>query len=98
MTPLPNPGRRRRASGTKRWLASALLFLGTGCAAVRHTGKQDTVPDGSHDDAGNAAHAAAPPAKVLALSPVPLWKDGKTVGELDLAQPRAAHEVVVDLG
>jgi hypothetical protein len=98
MTPLPKPGRPRRASRSKRWLASALLVFCAGCAAARPTAKQDGVSDGGHDDTGGASHGAAASTKVQALSPVPLWKDGKTVGELDLAQPRATRDVVLDLG
>jgi hypothetical protein len=104
MTPLPKPRRPFRTSGTYGWFGAALFSVaalwlsGAGCAAVKPTGQLDILPDAGHDDVASAAHGAGVAPKARALSPVPLWKDGKTSGELDLAEPPAARDVVLDLG
>src|SRR6185369_10434681 len=82
---------------------AALALLATlvaGCAPARPTSQPEFATDGGRDETGAAATApavAAPP-KARALSPVPLWKDGKVTGELDAAQARATRELVIDLG
>jgi hypothetical protein len=82
-------------------LALALVAaVVAGCAPARPTSQPELATDGGRDETGAAATApavAAPP-KARALSPVPLWKDGKITGELDAAQARTTRELVMDLG
>jgi hypothetical protein len=68
-----------------------------GCAA-RPKGKPDALQEAGHGDAGPAGPVVAAPPKARALTPVPLWKDGKVSGEFDAAQARTARELVIDLG
>ncbi len=66
---------------------------------MRPTGKPEAaVQEGGQQDAGPAGPVVAAPPKARALTPVPLWKDGKVSGEFDAAQARTARELVIDLG
>src|SRR5882724_10155091 len=79
-------------------LAASLLILCAGCVVVKPTGKPDFVLDGGTAETGSATPGSGAPPKPRALTPVPLWKEGKIAGEVDLAKPRAARELVLDLG
>ncbi len=94
-SPCPRPlGLRHR---WKR-LAASFLVLCAGCVAVKPTGKPDFASDGGTGETGTGSQASAGPPKPRALTPVPLWKDGKVFGEVDLSKPRAPREIVLDLG
>ena len=83
MAPRPHPG---------RWLPALLwLFSTTACAGVRPADRREPSADGGGQETG-------PVAQPRPLRPVPLWKDGKPAGEIDLAQPHDARIVVLDLG
>jgi hypothetical protein len=89
MAPRPHP---------ERWLPALLWVLSTtACAGVRQGSQHKGTDDGERQEAGAVAQASAP-AQPGPLQPVPLWKDGKPAGEIDLAQPHDARIVVVDLG
>jgi hypothetical protein len=83
---------------TERWLL-ALLWVSTttACAGVRPASQHEAIADGGRQEVGAVARASAP-AQPAPLQPVPLWKDGKPAGEIDLAQPHDARIVVLDLG
>src|SRR5882724_8591987 len=83
---------------TWKRLAASLLVFCAGCVAVKPTGKPDFASDGGMGDSGGAASGPITPPKPRALTPVPLWKEGKIAGEVDLAKPRASRELVLDLG
>ncbi len=96
---------RRRPSLRLARVLSALVLLealavlsSAGCAAVRPTNKPEITADAGPGDAGVAGPVVAAPPKARALSPVPLWKDGKMAGEFDAAQVRTSRETVIDLG
>src|SRR5258708_7201976 len=98
-------GRGRPAAHHSAWRGSVARLTFTiclfcvGCAAVRPTGKPEAaVQEGGQQDAGPAGPVVAAPPKARALTPVPLWKDGKVSGEFDAAQARTARELVIDLG
>src|SRR5579884_1096122 len=81
-----------RPHAARSLLALVSVLSTTTCAGVRPAG-QHGVPR----EAGAAAQAPAP-APSPRLQPVPLWKDGKPAGEVDLARPHDARIVVLDLG
>jgi hypothetical protein len=77
-------------------LALAWLFCAA-CAVVPPPGKPDLAADATHrDSAAPKVQTEAPKPKLA--QPGAVWKDGKVAGEVDLAQPRAAGEIVLDLG
>jgi hypothetical protein len=89
MAPRPHP---------ERWLPALLWALSTAaCAGVRPASQHEAAADGGRQDAGAVAQASAP-GQPRPSQPVPLWKDGKPAGEIDLAQPHDARIVVLDLG
>jgi hypothetical protein len=89
MWPRPHP---------ERWLPALLwVFSTTACAGVRQASPQKAADDGERQEAGAVTQASAP-AQPRPLQPVPLWKDGKPAGEIDLAQSHDARIVVLDLG
>src|SRR5215471_1954785 len=75
-----------------------LSALVPGCAPTRPTSQPELRADAAREDAGLAAPMVAAPPKARALSPVPLWKDGKVAGEFDAAQARTTRDLVIDLG
>ena len=75
-------------------LASVLF---AGCARTRPTSQPELKSDAA-PDAGPLSPVVAAPPKARALSPVPLWRDGKISGEFDASQARSTREVVIDLG
>ncbi len=82
----------------ERWLPPLLAALSIcACAGVRPARQYEAAADGGAQEAGAVAETSAP-AQVPPLQPVPLWKDGKAAGEIDLAQPHDARIVVLDLG
>src|SRR6266542_3617736 len=99
-------GRGRPAAHHSAWRGSVarltftICLICVGCAAVRPTGNKPeaAVQEGGQQDAGSAGPVVAAPPKARALTPVPLWKDGKVSGEFDAAQARTARELVIDLG
>src|SRR6185436_10121946 len=80
----------------KLHLAFPWLFCAA-CAVVQPTSKPDLGTDAAHRE-GLATKGQVEAAKPKLAQPVSIWKDGKVTGELDLAQPRAAGEIVLDLG
>jgi hypothetical protein len=83
---------------SERWLPALLAVLSiSACAGVRPAGQYEAAADGGPQEAGAVAQTSAP-AQPPPLQPVPLWKDGKPAGEIDLAQPHDARIVVLDLG
>jgi hypothetical protein len=89
MAPRPHPG---------RWLPALFSVLSiTACASVRLASQYEAAPDGGPLEAGAFAQTSAP-AAAPAIQPVPLWKDGKPAGEIDLAQTHDPRIVVLDLG
>ncbi len=82
----------------ERWLPALLwVFSTTGCAGVRPAGHHEAATDAGGEETGSGAQASEP-AQPRSLQPVPLWKDGKPAGEIDLAHPHDARIVVLDLG
>jgi hypothetical protein len=89
MAPCPRP---------QRWLPALLwVFSTTACAGVRPASLREAATDGGRQDAEAVAQASAS-AQPPPLQPVPLWKDGRPAGEIDLARPHDARVVVLDLG
>jgi hypothetical protein len=83
---------------SERWFPALLwVFSTTGCAGLRPASHHEAATDAGGEETGAGAQAFAP-AHPRSLQPVPLWKDGKPAGEIDLAQPHDARIVVLDLG
>jgi hypothetical protein len=83
---------------SERWLPALLaVFSITACAGVRPASQYEAAPDGGKQETGALAQTSAPE-QPRPLQPVPLWKDGKPAGEIDLAKPHDARIVVLDLG
>ena len=72
------------------------MFSTTACAGVRPGAHHEAVADAGAPEAEAVARLSAP--AQAPLRPVPLWRDGKPVGEIDLAQPHDPRIVVLDLG
>ena len=86
---------KRAASGPARgWLLSC--FLLAACASVPPGGKPDPVTEGGHREPTQGA--SGEPAKAALVRPVAVWRDGHPSGEVDLTLPRAAGEIVLDVG
>jgi hypothetical protein len=82
----------------ERWLPALLAAWSIcACAGVRPARQYEAAADGGAQEAGAVAETSAP-AQVPPLQPVPLWKDGKPAGEIDLGQPHDPRIVVLDLG
>jgi hypothetical protein len=89
MAPRPHP---------ERWLPALLgVFVMAACAGVRPASQHEAAGDGGRQEIGAVGQASAP-AQPNPLQPVPLWKDGKPAGDIDLAQPHDNRIVVLDLG
>jgi hypothetical protein len=89
MAPRPHP---------EPWLPALLwVFSTTACAGMRPASQHEAAADGGRQEAGAVAQASAP-AQPGSSQRVPLWRDGKPAGEIDLAQPHDARIVVLDLG
>jgi len=78
-------------------LLAAPWLLCVSCAVVQPTGKPEIGRDAGQREQAASRVEAEPPKPKLA-QPVSIWKDGKVAGQLDAAQPRAAGEIIVDLG
>ena len=88
MAPRPHP---------QRWLLSLLWVLSTtACAGVHPASLRETATDGGRQEAEAVAQASASAAPAP-LRPVPLWRNGRPAGEIDLAQPHDSRIVVLDL-
>jgi hypothetical protein len=77
-------------------LAMAWLFCAA-CAVVPPAAKTDLAADAPRRESAQPKAVAEAPKPKLA-QPGSVWKDGKVTGEVDLAQPRATGEIVLDLG
>src|SRR3974377_1240651 len=83
---------------TERWLPALLgVFLTSACAGPPPAGQHEAAAEAGGPETGAVAQASAP-AQPRPLRPVPLWKDGKPAGEIDLAQPHDARIVLLRLG
>ena len=89
---------KRAASGPARgWLLSC--FLLAACASVPPGGKPDPVTEGGHRESTQPTQGASgEPSKAALVRPVAVWRDGHPSGEVDLTLPRAAGEIVLDVG
>ncbi len=82
----------------EQWLPPLLAALSiSACTGVRPARQYEAAADGGAQETGAVAQTSAP-SQPPPLQPVPLWKDGKPAGEIDLAQPHDARIVVLDLG
>jgi hypothetical protein len=80
-----------------RLLLAMSWLLCAACAVGPPVGKPDLAADAPRREAAQPKVQPEPPKPKLA-QPVQVWKDGKPAGEVDLAQPRAPGEIVLDLG
>ncbi|HTB78946.1 MAG TPA: hypothetical protein VK762_37140 [Polyangiaceae bacterium] len=72
------------------------MFSTTACAGAHPATLRETATDAGRQEAEAVAQSstsAHPPP----LQPVPLWKDGRPAGEIDLARPHDSRIVVLDL-
>ena len=79
----------------RSWLLAALWLLSAACGLVKPTGKPEIPGDGGPYECAGARDTAG---RAVLMQPVALWTSGKPVGEVDLSQPRAAGEIIVDVG
>jgi len=81
----------------ERWPPALLwVFSTTACAGAHPATLRETAADAGRQEAEAVAQSstsAHPPP----LQPVPLWKDGRPAGEIDLARPHDSRIVVLDL-
>ncbi len=81
----------------ERWLPALLwVFSITACAGVHPASLRETATDGGRQEAEAVAQSSAS-AHPPSLQPVPLWKNGRPAGEIDLARPHDSRIVVLDL-
>lgn len=89
MAPRPRP---------ERWLPALFcVFSTTACAGVHPASLREKATDGGRQETEAVAQSSAS-GEPSPLKPVPLWKDGQPVGEIDLGRPHDARIVVLDLG
>jgi hypothetical protein len=82
---------------TGRWLPALLWVLSTtACAGAHPATLRETATDAGRQEAEAVAQSSAS-AHPPPLQPVPLWKDGRPAGEIDLARPHDSRIVVLDL-
>ena len=80
------------------WLPRFFWVLTTvACSGMHPAAQHGAAADGGGRET-EAAEQAPAPAPPRSQQSVPLWKDGKPAGEIDLAQPHDARIVVLDLG
>jgi hypothetical protein len=85
-------------SAMLRALPVGLWFFASSCGVVKPTGKPEVASEPKSDDAGSAAarvEQGEPPRPLH--QPIPLWRDGKIVGEIDADSP-GPGQLVLDLG
>ncbi|MBV9949091.1 MAG: hypothetical protein JOZ69_19740, partial [Myxococcales bacterium] len=81
-----------------RWLPALLCISSAlACAGVRPPSQREATLDGGSQESRPLAQESAP-AQPRSSQTVPLWRDGKPAGEVDLARPHDARIVVLDLG
>src|SRR3954464_10184444 len=81
-----------------RALPVALWLLASACGVVKPTGRTEVSIEPKMEDGGGAVarvEEGEPPRPLH--QPIPLWKEGKVVGEIDAAAP-APGQIVLDLG
>jgi hypothetical protein len=82
----------------ERWLPALLwMFSTTGCAGAHPATLRETATDGGRPEAETVAQPS-PSAHPPPLQSVPLWRNGRPAGEIDLARPHDSRIVVLDLG
>jgi hypothetical protein len=86
-----------RSALCHRGFVAVFFSLCASCSAF-HSAKPDGKASTEATGTVAAPQPPAPPVEAPFAQPVPLWVGGKVQGAVDLAKPRAAGEIVLDLG